>query len=272
MDPVRQLLNKLFTEYSPYLVVAVVAVLVLMRIGLALTTWDTPSGRFILWFWHPDARRREAPLEALYPLTLQNMDGTLLALGVVFLLIRPFVLQAFFIPSASMEPTLFGRSAGHEFDDPRNLRMDRVLVNKYVFWLRQPRRGEILVFRAPPAAHPLDPKPQDYIKRLIGLPGDMLEVKNHRVWINGQKLDERYLPDLANARPSPLADYGPFRVPPDHYFMMGDNRSNSSDSRAWGPLPRANVLGKAMCVFWPLFAYTPDHLDTGRQLAVHLLR
>ena len=256
-----------WTERSTQVVLALIGVLVAMRVVLGLVPARSPVGRFILYFWHADARRFDQPLNPeLHKLTLQNMDSTLLALGVVFLVVRPFVLQAFYIPSASMEPTLYGRADG---------RKDRVLVNKYVYWLREPRRGDILVFRAPEKASPNHP--EDYIKRLIGLPGDTVEVRGHYAWINGKPLDEPY---AAMKTQHGLSDFGPVTVPPGNYFMMGDHRDASSDSRYWGFLPRGNVLGKAMCVFWPAIwpplppfdkNVTADEGDSVRHLTLRLL-
>lgn len=266
-------MRKLFTEQSTLLVGGLVAVLVLMRIVLAMVRPGTGLARFILWFWHTDARHRSPEdlatpagrereaerQDKLYHDTLLNMDGTLVALALVFFVIRPFVVQAFFIPSSSMEPTLMGDSH----------RQDRVLVNKYLYHLRPPKRQEIVVFHAPPAAL-MDPsQKQDFIKRLIGVPGDVVEVRGNRAIINGVPLDEPYLPpDALNERPflfddaGDPSDFGPVTVPPGKYLMMGDNRNNSHDSRRWGryqndtfvhePFVDADrVLGKAMCVFWP---------------------
>ena len=255
-------LSTLMTEKSTQLVLGIVAALVIMRLILPFVQHDSAMGRLILFFWHPDARDSSRGVSAeLKQVTLQNMDSTFLALLVVFALIRPFVLQAYYIPSASMEPTLYGQPEG---------RKDRVLVNKYIYWTRPPQRQDILVFRAPEEATPGRP-PQDYIKRLIGLPGDTIEVRAHHAYINGKKLDEPYLPtdlDQANAM---LADMAPVQVPAGHYFMMGDNRGNSSDSRVWGFLPAENVHGKAMCVFWPIVATDPDHPEHGRHLTMRLL-
>lgn len=266
-------MENLFTERSTLLVGGLVVVLILMRIGLALVSPTSWAGLAILWFWHPDARvvarRRLLPaarqergeddqvLTGLYEPTLQNMDSTLVALAIVFFVIRPFVVQAFYIPSSSMEPTLMGNSA----------RKDRVLVNKYIYRTRAPRRQEIIVFHAPPAALDDPSKPQDFIKRLIGVPGDTVQVRNNRVLINGKPLDEPYLDDehiavssfrMSDSRGDP-ANWGPVKVPPGKYLVLGDNRNNSRDSRLWFDANRApapfldadQVLGKAMCVFWP---------------------
>jgi len=261
--------NKLFTEKSTLLVGVLVGILVLMRIGLQAARPGSTLSRMILWWWHPAARKlalsRSQGDEAgeswrsIHGLTIQNMDSTLVALALVFFVIRPVVVQAFYIPSSSMEPTLMGSSE----------RQDRVLVNKFIYRFRAPKRQEIVVFHAPPGALQDPTNGTDFIKRLIGLPGDTVEVRENRAYINGQPLDEPYLDEskLISAfrfeDPAGNPDnFGPVVVPPGKYLMLGDNRTNSHDSRRWGrivdgqfehePFVAADqVLGKAMCVFWP---------------------
>jgi signal peptidase I len=144
---------------------------------------------------------------------------------------------------------------------------DHLLVNKFVFaptlwnWenrllpIDPIRRGDILVFK-----YPEDPD-RDFIKRVIGLPGETLELKNKKVYIDGKPLDEPYVRFLlppSNNGPGDAdftsfdvrENYGPVTVPPDHYFMMGDNRDNSQDSRYWGFMPRDYVKGKALFVYF----------------------
>jgi signal peptidase I len=170
---------------------------------------------------------------------------------ILALFVRTFVVQAFKIPSGSMENNL--------------LIGDHLLANKLIFapaasWFERAvmptepiKRGDVLVFKFPE-----DPE-VDYIKRVIGLPGDTVELRNTQVLINGQALDEPYarylLGDVVPGSPD-YADldvrrkYGPETVPSDHYFMMGDNRDNSQDSRYWGFLPRSHVKGKALFVYF----------------------
>ena len=184
---------------------------------------------------------------------LRELPGLILIALVLALLIKTFLVQAFFIPSQSMETTL---DVG-----------DRVLVNKLIYRFRDPRRQEIIVFENPKLPeedrNPLsafwhwvteglgfssDPN-KDFIKRVIGLPGDTVEVKGGRVFVNGERLEEPYL-TLHQDR----SDFGPYKVPPDNYFVMGDNRANSQDSRslqALGPIPRAKIVGKAFIILWP---------------------
>ncbi|MGZ6975843.1 MAG: signal peptidase I, partial [Acidimicrobiia bacterium] len=136
---------------------------------------------------------------------------------VIAIVIRTFVFQAFYIPSESMVPTL---KIG-----------DRVLVNKLSYKLHDPRRGDIVVFKAPPAAETADIK--DLVKRLVGLPGETIQGKDGRIYINGRVLSEPYLPRDVRSR-----TFGPEKVPPDSYFMLGDNRQYSKDSTFFGPIKR----------------------------------
>ncbi|MFZ5596298.1 MAG: signal peptidase I [Bacillota bacterium] len=137
-----------------------------------------------------------------------------------------FVFRFFYVPTGSMEPTLKAN--------------DRIVVNMMGYKYREPRRGDIVVFK-----YPLN-KNRDYVKRLIGMPGEEVEIKNSKVFINGKELKEDYLPPGVQCR-----NYGPVTVPENNYLMLGDNRANSEDSRMWGTLPRELVMGKAVMIFWP---------------------
>lgn len=159
--------------------------------------------------------------------TLREILESLIIAVVLALLIRAFVFQPFYIPSGSMEPTLQIQ--------------DHIIVNKFGYRFWEPQRGDIMVFK-----YPLNPK-KDFVKRLIAKPGERVEIRNSKIYINGRQLEEKYLP--AGLR---YPDFGPVVVPENSYWMMGDNRNNSDDSRVWGPLPRENVIGKAMLVYWPL--------------------
>ncbi|MGH2739007.1 MAG: signal peptidase I [Actinomycetota bacterium] len=181
---------------------------------------------------------------------LRELPGLILIALILALLIKTFLVQAFFIPSQSMEDTL--------------LVGDRVLVNKVVYQFRTPKRGEIIVFENPsvdePDRNPLgafwnwlteglgfssDPN-QDFIKRVIGLPGESIEVKNGRVFVNGELLPEPYI------HAKDHSNFGPYVVPDGHFFVMGDNRPNSQDSRsALGPIPEEKIVGKAFLRLWP---------------------
>ncbi|HET7434434.1 MAG TPA: signal peptidase I [Thermoanaerobaculia bacterium] len=165
---------------------------------------------------------------------------------------RIFAFQAFKIPTGSMEDNL---KVG-----------DHIIVNKFIygphgdgplaklFPLRDVKRGDIIVFR-----YPLDPD-TDFVKRVVGLPGDVITVRDKVVYVNGKALTEPYVvhvdkqvyPDVP-ALPEPYRSrdqFGPYTVPPESYFAMGDNRDQSSDSRYWGTVPRANIKGRAFMVYW----------------------
>ncbi|MCL6479667.1 MAG: signal peptidase I [Peptococcaceae bacterium] len=159
--------------------------------------------------------------------TLREIMESLIIAVVLALLIRTFVFQPFYIPSGSMEPTLQIQ--------------DHIIVNKFGHKIWGLKPGDIVVFK-----YPVDPK-RDFVKRLIAMPGDKVEVRNSKVYVNGKALSEEYLPPGLK-----YEDYGPVVVPENSYWMMGDNRPSSEDSRKWGALPKENVIGKAMLVYWPL--------------------
>ena len=189
---------------------------------------------------------------------LREYFESLVIAVVLALFIRTFVVQAFKIPTGSMEPNL--------------LIGDHLLVNKLVFGpyasgvegtllpMKDIGRGNVIVFK-----YPEDPE-RDFIKRVIGLPGEQIEVRRKRVYVNGHLLDEPYAhyieqppavpaeiesgPDHQALGGDPRESYGPVTVPPKHYFVMGDNRDNSQDSRYWGFLPRDYVKGKALVIYW----------------------
>ncbi|KPJ63054.1 hypothetical protein AMK68_04190 [candidate division KD3-62 bacterium DG_56] len=189
------------------------------------------------------------------------LDSGLIALGLVFLIIRPFVVQAFYIPTGSMEPTLIGA----ESHPPG----DRVLVCKFLYHVNPPRRGDIIVFRAPSNAlasgfgQGIRRAPQDFIKRLIGLPGDRIQIQGGvGVYVNGKLLAEPYIRSDRQVRysfPGTEGEYqdkfpplgAEFEVGEQEVFVLGDNRNSSNDSHMWGTLPIRNVVGKAMAIFWP---------------------
>lgn len=160
------------------------------------------------------------------------VESALIAVVLVFLIIRPFVVQAFYIPSGSMEPTL--------------LVSDHILVNKFVYRFHEPQHGDIVVFKSPPGASN-DGQERDFIKRLIGTPGDVIQVKSGvGVFRNGKLLKEPYIAEI------PFYDMPAVKVPKGMLFVMGDNRNNSNDSHAWGCLDRNRIIGKSMFMFWPL--------------------
>ncbi|NOX29427.1 MAG: signal peptidase I [Actinobacteria bacterium] len=148
------------------------------------------------------------------------------------LLIKTFLFQAFFIPSGSMEQTL---QVG-----------DRVLVNKISYDYGDLSRGDVVVFHRPPAAPRTDSDVEEFIKRVIGLPGDTLEAIDGQVYINGVAIEEPYID------PGDVTTNLPRTEVPDGYiFVMGDNRNNSTDSRIFGPVEQELLVGKAFLVVWP---------------------
>ena len=178
--------------------------------------------------------------------TAREYFESLVIAGILALFVRTFDFQAFKIPSGSMEPNL--------------LIGDHLLVNKMVFGptgsslermvmpVRSVVRGDVLVFK-----YPEEPS-RDFIKRVVGLPGETLELKGTQVHINGQPLSEPYalyqrLPDMLLPGDVRRA-YGPVTIPEGHYFMMGDNRDDSQDSRYWGFLPAGYIKGRALFVYW----------------------
>jgi signal peptidase I len=171
------------------------------------------------------------------------------AIGMALLLalfIRTFIVQAFKIPSGSMIPTL---QIG-----------DHILVNKLAYGIRVPlwghylvdfgkvQRGDVIVFIFP------EDHSKDFIKRVVGVAGDTVEVRGKKIYINGQQVEDRYAhfegDDPQNILPASRDDYGPTKVPENHLFVMGDNRDRSYDSRFWGFVNLDDVRGKAFLIYW----------------------
>jgi signal peptidase I len=178
----------------------------------------------------PDGRgrraRRRSPVRSVLE-WVAVIGGAL----VVALVIRTFLFQAFYIPSESMVPTL--------------QEADRVLVNKLSYDLHGVNRGDIVVFERPPSEP--DTGVPDLIKRVIATGGETVEGRDGRVWIDGQPLREPYLPDGVTTAP-----FEPVEVPEDHVFVMGDNRSNSRDSRVFGAVDEELIVGRAFVRVWPV--------------------
>lgn len=161
---------------------------------------------------------------------------------ILALIIRAYVVQAFKIPSGSMKDTL--------------LIGDHILVTKFIYGtnipftdkkilaFREPERGDIIVFK-----YPEDPK-RDFIKRVIAKEGDIIEGRNKVVYVNGKALDETYIKHTDDNFSGQRDNFGPYKVPEDKYFVMGDNRDQSYDSRFWGYVDSSNILGKALIIYW----------------------
>jgi len=161
----------------------------------------------------------------------------------IVLAIKAWVINPYRIPSSSMEPTL--HCAGGPGCEARL--SDRVLANRFIYRFRSPRRGEIVVFKTPPEAQARCGAGGTFVKRLIGLPGESWSERNGFVYINGKRLNEPYI--KANRRDSET--HGPQKIPQGQYFMMGDNRQSSCDSRVWGSVPRKNLIGEVFATYWP---------------------
>lgn len=172
--------------------------------------------------------------------------------ALIAVLVKSFIAQAFFIPSASMEPQL---TAG-----------DRVVVSRLAYELHEPRRGDVVVFRDPAAVADDDesfvvlrigrdaleavgvvkPDDKELIKRVIGLPGETVEGRGGTVYIDGRRLIEPYLPESMHT-----VDFAAYTVPDGHVFVMGDNRANSKDSRSFAGVPVDSIVGRAIARVWP---------------------
>ncbi len=159
----------------------------------------------------------------------QNLFEVAKTLLVAFLLaqlIMVSVAQAFQVEQSSMEPTLHPR--------------DRVLVTKFIYRLREPMRGDVVVLRYPRNTQ------RNYIKRVVGLPGEKIQIKKGILYANGERVQEAYLDaDI-------VGDYGPVTVPEDSVIVMGDNRNNSEDSRAFGAVKQNLIVGQAVLIYWPI--------------------
>jgi signal peptidase I len=162
---------------------------------------------------------------------VETLDASIFA-AVLSLVIITFVVQAFYIPSGSMEPTL---QVG-----------DRILVSKLSYRLGALDRGDVIVFH-----YPLNPG-KDFVKRVVGVGGERVELKDGVVLINGQPIAELYPTALAGGDRSCTSNYGPQVVPVDNLFVLGDNRCNSEDSRFFGYVPVSNVIGKSLFIYWPV--------------------
>ncbi len=166
----------------------------------------------------------------------------------IVLAIKAWVVNPYRIPSSSMEPTLHCATPANGCEARFS---DRVLANRFVYHFREPKRGDIVVFQTPPAAQIRCGAGGTFVKRLVGLPGERLELRPQKglsyVYIDGKRLPEPYIQQTRRDSGGPET----FVIPQGQYFMMGDNRSQSCDSREWGTVPRANLIGKVFATYWP---------------------
>jgi signal peptidase I len=157
---------------------------------------------------------------------IRELLETVISAGVIAFIIITFIGQVTVVRGASMEPTLHNN--------------ERLIANKISYRFESPKRSEIIIFKPP-----LEIK-RNYIKRIIGIPGDKIEIIKGEIYLNDNKLEDNYV------KYKSYEDVSALVVPDDSFFVLGDNRSNSSDSRYWGFVSRKNVVGKAWLVFWPL--------------------
>ncbi len=209
------------------------------------------SGR---WWWKVKAEKKTKPEEANVPVKtkIQREIIAWFWVGLAFLLINGTIGQARVIPSGSMEKTLLigdhlimsriGYDAGVPF------------TNWHLPLWRNPKRQQVIIFKPPFA-----PDTPDYVKRVIGLPGDTVDVHDGAVWINGQKLAENY----TNGASEPYDMHAPYKVPADCYFVMGDNRGNSYYSRFWGCVPRTDIIGTPVLIYMSLDV-SPEAWEPGK--------
>ncbi len=182
--------------------------------------------------------------------TIKEYAESIIIALILAMIVRTFIIQAFKIPTGSMRMTLIER--------------DRILVNKYIYRritpklaailnkyspiFKEPERGDVVVFR-----YPLEPK-RDFIKRLIGKPGETVKIENGFIYINGERIDSP--PAIKQIYYYNRGPYGAgsegIKVPENYYFVLGDNSAYSQDSRYWGFVPRKYLLGKAMVIYWPI--------------------
>ncbi|MEO8970230.1 MAG: signal peptidase I [Ktedonobacteraceae bacterium] len=162
---------------------------------------------------------------------VREMIETIVLTVLLFFVISSAV-QNYFVDGVSMEPNLHNT--------------ERILVDKWSYLFHPPQRGDIIVFVAPP-----DPS-ADYVKRIIALPGDIITIRNTTVIVDGDTLNETYIAPSRQGNPFAYKQLSNIIVPSNDYFVLGDNRAQSSDSRDWGFVPRNNIVGRAVLVYWPL--------------------
>jgi signal peptidase I len=169
----------------------------------------------------------------------EEIKGILIAVFIA-LFIRAFFVQAYKIPSGSMEPTLLVGDHLLVLKCAYGIRIP--LVGKYLVEYSSPKRGDIIVF-----VYPRDPK-KDFIKRVMALPGESVQIIGRTIYINGKPIRDPW--GVWSENDLLRGNFGPVTVPQGHYFVLGDNRDNSMDSRYWGFVPKSNILGKALVIYW----------------------
>jgi signal peptidase I len=157
----------------------------------------------------------------------ENLNSIIISCFTALLIIT-YIVSLSYVASASMMPELS--------------KDDYILVNKFIYHFRDIKRGDIVLFKPPS-----NPEGHEYIKRVIGLPGEIIEIKESKVFINNKELTEKYIPEDQK----PEYTYGPVKIPEENLFVMGDNRNNSADSHVWGFLPKKNISGNAWIMLWP---------------------
>jgi signal peptidase I len=193
----------------------------------------------------------EGPQSEFKKSTVREYFESIVVTAVIALFVTTFVVQAFKIPTGSMESNL--------------LIGDHLLVNKFVYGMsdrlfgrvlpyKDLRRGDVIVFK-----YPQSPEVA-YVKRLIGLPGDKVEMIGRTIYIDGKPIEEKYTQYIDPG--SVYGHFGPYQVPPGQYFAMGDNRDNSQDSRFWGSVPRDHIIGKAWLIYWSFETPRDEYLMT----------
>lgn len=163
---------------------------------------------------------------------LDALEPVVLAFA-IFMMVYLFLFQPHKVDGNSMYPNFHDR--------------EYILTDKITYQRQEPERGDVVVFHAPP------PYTSDFIKRIVGMPGETVMVQAGFVYVNGQKLQEMYLPDTySTTEKSFLREGVPYKTPTGYYMVFGDNRGYSSDSREWGPISKKAIVGKAMFRYWPM--------------------
>jgi signal peptidase I len=187
------------------------------------------------------------------PGPVQAIVSWLITIGIavaIVLALRAEIASPYRIPSSSMEPTLH---CARPAEGCLSGTSDRILANRFIFHFRAPKRGEIVVFRTPPRTRDACAESGTFVKRIVGLPGETISERDGMVYVDGRKLLEPYV--TRSERDVRSATWP--RIPAGHYFMMGDNRRNSCDSRDWGTVPKDNLIGPVFLTYWP-----PQRLGT----------